>query len=150
MLEVLRYPDARLRNCARPVTRIDTRIQRLARQMLHTMYEAGGIGLAAPQVGHALQLVVLDVSGTGRAPQVLVNPRVLARAHPRVLRSEGCLSLPGIRVAVARPTDVLVQAQDLGGRRVVLQATGLLAACLQHELDHLAGRLIVDSMSTFA
>lgn len=150
MLEVLRYPDARLRNCAQPVLRIDTCIQRLAKQMLNTMYEAGGIGLAAPQVGHALQLVVLDVSETGRAPQVLVNPRVLARAPARVLRHEGCLSLPGIRIAVERSAEVLVQAQDLRGRYVVLQATGLLAACVQHELDHLAGRLIVDAARTVA
>jgi peptide deformylase len=143
-MPVLVHPDARLRQVAQPVQRFDARLQALARRMVQTLHASGGLGLAAPQVGLALRLVVLDLSATRDAPQVFVNPEILTRSHARSALDEGCLSLPGVRRRIERAAGLLVRAQDVQGRTFVFTAQGLLAACVQHELDHLDGCLLID------
>ncbi len=145
---ILLHPDPRLKAVAKPVTVIDGGVRQLARDMLETMYEAPGIGLAAPQVGVGLRLVVVDLQrDEQRAPMVLVNPEVVAASAEEAVREEGCLSLPGHYADVSRPARVKLRFHDLAGARREVEADGLLAACLQHEVDHLDGVLFVDHLS---
>lgn len=143
-MPILEHPDARLRRAASAVERFDARLRTLAARMQQTLRAAGGIGLAAPQVGVALRLVVLEPDIAGDAPLVLVNPRILARERLCQAREEGCLSLPGVRMRIERAAGVIVHAQDARGRAFAFEARGLLAACVQHELEHLEGRLLID------
>jgi peptide deformylase len=148
LLPILFVPDPRLRAKAKPVQPNDPRIPALAERMLATMYKAPGIGLAAPQVGELLRLVVIDVRPEEKPePMVLVNPEIVAESAELATREEGCLSLPNQFADVTRPARVKVRWTDLAGARREVEADGLLSACLQHELDHLDGVLFVDHIS---
>ncbi|MBQ6656328.1 MAG: peptide deformylase [Ottowia sp.] len=147
LLPILRFPDARLQRIARPVPAVDARIRQLAADMLETMYEAKGIGLAATQVNVHEQVIVIDISEEKNAPQVLINPQLLWASDERIKGDEGCLSVPGVYDGVERATAVRVRALDLDGKAREIEADGLLAVCIQHEMDHLKGRLFVDYLS---
>ncbi len=147
-LPILYVPDPRLRAKAKPVQPGDPRVPALAEKMLATMYKAPGIGLAAPQIGELLRLVVVDVRPDEKPePLVMINPEILAASAELATREEGCLSLPNQFADVTRPARVKVRWTDLGGARREREADGLLAACFQHELDHLDGVLFVDHIS---
>ncbi|RVT99496.1 peptide deformylase [Rhodovarius crocodyli] len=149
-LPILYVPAPVLRAKARAVGPADAdRVRDLAPRMLATMYEAPGIGLAAPQVGESLRLVVIDVSGKEEEPRpiVLVNPEIIGASKELATREEGCLSLPNQYAEVTRPAAVKVRYQDLEGAKKEIEGDGLLAACLQHEIDHLNGVLFVDYLS---
>jgi peptide deformylase len=148
LLPILFVPDPRLRAKAKPVEPGDPRVPALAERMLATMYKAPGIGLAGPQVGEMLRLVVIDLRPE-EAPQplVLVNPEIVAVSKDLAMREEGCLSLPGQFADVTRPARVKARWTDLGGAKQEMEADGLMAACLQHEIDHLDGVLFVDHIS---
>lgn len=148
-LPILLVPDPRLRAKSRPVADADAdTVRALAPRMLDAMYRAPGIGLAAPQVGTLLRLVVIDLQrDETREPMVLVNPEIIARSPEVAVREEGCLSLPGQYADVSRPARVKLRYLDLGGAKREVEADGLLATCLQHELDHLDGVLFVDHLS---
>ena len=145
-LSILEYPDPRLRTVAQPVTVFDAALRQLAADMFETMYAAPGIGLAASQVDVHRRLLVADVSEDKDDPRVLVNPRILEREGAQVYQ-EGCLSVPGIFADVERAGRIVVQAQDLDGVAFTLETDGLLAVCIQHEMDHLDGKLFVDYLS---
>ncbi len=145
-LTILEYPDERLRTQAQPVTRFDAALQQLAEDMLETMYAAPGVGLAATQVNVHQQLLVADVSEGHDDPRVFVNPEILSREGIAV-REEGCLSVPGIFEEVERAARIKVRALDVRGQGFELEADGLLAVCIQHEMDHLGGKLFVDYLS---
>jgi peptide deformylase len=146
LLPILRFPDPRLRKVAAPVTNIDDGIRRLAADMAETMYEAPGIGLAATQVDVHQRLIVIDVSETKNELLVLINPEVVADEGEQV-GEEGCLSVPGIFDKVERAERVTVRYLDLDGKARTLEADGLLAVCIQHEMDHLQGKVFVDHLS---
>lgn len=145
-LTILEYPDPRLQTKAQPVTEFGPELARLVADMFETMYAAPGIGLAATQVNVHRQLLVLDVSEDKNQPHVLCNPRVLARDGVQTYQ-EGCLSVPGIFADVERADRITVAAEDVTGQTFTLEADGLLAVCIQHEMDHLIGRLFVDYLS---
>lgn len=145
-LTILEFPDPRLRTKAQPVTVFDAALKQLAADMLETMYEAPGIGLAATQVNVHKQLLVLDVSDEKNQPMILVNPKILEREGSQTYQ-EGCLSVPGIFADVDRADRVRVEAQDVEGKSFTLDVDGLLAVCIQHEMDHLVGKLFVDYLS---
>ena len=145
-LQILTFPDPRLRKQARPVREVDERIRKLADDMLETMYDAPGIGLAATQVGVDLQVIVVDVSEERNQPLVLINPEVVA-AEGEEESEEGCLSVPGFFEKVKRAERVKVKALDRDGQPLELELDGLLAVCVQHEIDHLKGKLFVDYLS---
>jgi peptide deformylase len=149
LLPILIAPKPILRAKARPVRQADDALIRtLAPQMLAAMYAAPGIGLAAPQVGHSLRLVVIDLQPDEKpAPMHLINPEIVGVSDEQAIREEGCLSLPGQYADVSRPARVKVRYLDLEGARREVEADGLLAACLQHEIDHLDGVLFVDHLS---
>jgi peptide deformylase len=148
LLPILFVPDPRLRAKAKPVAPGDKRIAELSEKMLATMYKAPGIGLAAPQVGELLRLVVVDIRPDEKpAPMVLLNPEIVAESQELSTREEGCLSLPNQYADVTRPARVKVRWQDLTGAKKEMEADGLLSACLQHEIDHLNGVLFVDHIS---
>ncbi|MFC5302052.1 peptide deformylase [Azospira restricta] len=146
LLPILRFPDPRLRKVAAPVTKVDDGIRRLAADMAETMYEAPGIGLAATQVDVHKQVIVIDVSETKDQLLVLINPELL---HDEGLQvgEEGCLSVPGIYDKVERAEKVGIRYLDLQGEARTLEADGLLAVCIQHEMDHLRGQVFVDHLS---
>jgi peptide deformylase len=146
ILPILEYPDKRLRTLAVPVEAVDSALKQLIDDMFHTMYEAPGIGLAATQVNVHKQLLVLDISEDRSQPMVFINPRITAKDGSQVYQ-EGCLSLPGIYADVKRYNQISVQALDRDGREFSLDAEGLLAVCIQHEMDHLAGKVFVDHLS---
>jgi peptide deformylase len=146
LLQILTYPDSRLRQKARPVDAVDAQVRRLAQDMAQTMYAANGIGLAATQVGVAQRVVVVDVSAERDQLQVLVNPRVHTRDGNQ-LGEEGCLSVPEVFEEVERALRVTVSYLDLDGESRQMDADGLLAVCVQHEIDHLDGKLFVDYLS---
>jgi len=149
LLPVLLHPAPILRARARAVADGDAdRVRKLAPRMLATMYEAPGIGLAAPQVGEGLRLIVLDVEKEDSPkPMVLVNPEIVAVSDEHAIREEGCLSLPGQYADVERPARVKVRWRELDGTRREMEADGLLATCLQHEIDHLDGVMFTDHLS---
>jgi peptide deformylase len=150
LLEVLQFPDPRLRRRADPVGKITDELRQLAADMLETMYAEPGIGLAAPQVGVPQRLVVLDTDwteeGAERRSLVLVNPEIVER-EGRITWTEGCLSVPDFNAEVERDERVVLRALDLEGKRIVEEARGLRAVCFQHELDHLDGVLFIDRLS---
>jgi peptide deformylase len=145
-LTILEFPDPRLRTIAVPVEHFDNGLARLIDDMFETMYEAPGIGLAATQVDVHRQLLVLDVSEDKNQPMVFINPRILQRDGEQVYQ-EGCLSVPGIYADVTRANQIRVQALNRRGESFELEADGLLAICIQHEMDHLAGKVFVDYLS---
>ena len=146
LLPILRFPDPRLRKVAAPVTNVDDGIRRLAQDMAETMYEAPGIGLAATQVDVHRQVIVIDVSEEKNDLLILINPEIVARDGEQV-GEEGCLSVPGIYDKVERAEHVTVRYLDLEGVERTLDAEGLLAVCIQHEMDHLRGKVFVDHLS---
>ena len=147
LLPILEFPDPRLRTKARPVADVDGRIQKLIDDMLETMYEAPGIGLAASQVDVHEQVIVIDLSETKDQPRVFINPEVEVIEAELGQYDEGCLSVPGFYETVKRPRQVRVKALDRDGTPFVEEMDGLLAICLQHEMDHLDGKLFVDYVS---
>ena len=145
-LKILEFPDARLRTVAKPVERFDAALGALADDMIETMYEAHGIGLAATQVDRHIRLLVLDVSETRDDPRVYINPEIITREGRQVCE-EGCLSVPGVYADVQRAEDIRIEARYRNGIKFQEDAGGLLSVCLQHEMDHLEGRLFVDYLS---
>ncbi len=145
-LEILHYPDPRLRNCARPVDVVDEDVKTLVDNMLETMYEAPGIGLAATQVNVDRRVIVIDVSEDKSQPLCFINPE-LEEIDGQVELEEGCLSVPGIYETVQRAEQIRVRAVNREGESFTLDAEGLLAVCIQHEIDHLDGKLFVDYLS---
>lgn len=143
---ILEFPDPRLRTRARPVSRFDADLRQLAEDMLQTMYAAPGIGLAATQVDAHLQVIVIDVSEERDQPLTLVNPEILSR-EGEATTEEGCLSVPGIYDEVKRAARIRIRAQDASGAVYERDCDGLLAVCIQHEMDHLDGKLFVDYLS---
>jgi peptide deformylase len=146
-LDILHYPDARLHTVARPVKAVDDRIRKLVDDMAETMYAAPGIGLAATQVNVHERVVVIDISETHDQLRVFINPEIVARSGTEE-SEEGCLSVPGVFDKVTRAERVTVRALDRDGKPFELDADGLLAVCIQHELDHLVGKVFVDYLSS--
>jgi peptide deformylase len=147
VLDILRYPDSRLHTVAKPVSVVDDSIRNLVRDMAETMYAAPGIGLAATQVNAHLRVIVIDVSETKDALQVFINPEIESASDERIEGDEGCLSVPGIYDGVERASKVTVRALDAQGEPFTLHADGLLAVCIQHEMDHLQGKVFVQYLS---
>jgi peptide deformylase len=149
ILPVITLPDPLLRQESKPVERVDSDILRLADDMLETMYKAPGIGLAAIQVGVPRRLVVLDVSDEDekKSPLTLINPEILRLGPELRMHEEGCLSIPDFRVEIERPSTLTVEYLDRDGEKRRLDAEGLLATVIQHEIDHLNGKLIIDFLS---
>ena len=145
-LDILHYPDARLHTVAKPVATVDARIRKLVDDMAETMYAAPGIGLAATQVNVHERIIVIDISETHDALRVFINPEIVAQSG-REESEEGCLSVPGVFDRVQRAERVTVRALDRAGKSFELDADGLLAVCIQHEMDHLMGKVFVDYLS---
>lgn len=148
LLEILHFPDPRLRKKARPVDKVDDQVRQTVKDMFETMYDAPGIGLAATQVNIQQQIIVMDVSEVKDAPLCLVNPEIVSKEGDEEMQ-EGCLSVPGIFENVRRAERIIVKALDQYGNSISQEARGLLAVCIQHEIDHLDGRLFVDYLSPF-
>ncbi|MBY5404953.1 peptide deformylase [Rhizobium leguminosarum] len=142
-------PDPVLRQLSKPIERVDADLQRLADDMLETMYDAPGIGLAAIQIGVPRRMLVIDISREGeeKQPQVFINPEILTSSDERSVYEEGCLSIPDYYAEVERPATVSVKYLDRNGKEQTVEADGLLATCLQHEIDHLNGVLFIDHIS---
>lgn len=147
LLEILEYPDPRLRKIAAPVEQMTPEIQTLIDDMFETMYDAPGIGLAATQVDQHIQLIVMDLSEDKSEPHVFINPEVTVLEGDPEKMQEGCLSVPGYYEDVERIEHVLIKALNREGEAFELEATGLLAVCIQHEMDHLNGKLFIDYLS---
>ena len=147
LLPILCYPDARLHTVAKPVREVDGRIRQLIGDMLETMYEASGIGLAATQVDVHERLIVIDISEQRDQPLVLINPEITWASADQQVSDEGCLSVPGIYDEVQRAAAVKVTAMDGEGRSRTIEAEGILAVCIQHEMDHLLGKVFVEYLS---
>ncbi|MGD9390790.1 MAG: peptide deformylase [Thioalkalispiraceae bacterium] len=146
ILNILNYPDERLRTVAQPVEEVSEEIQQLTDDMLETMYSAPGIGLAATQVNVHKRIIVIDVSDEKNQPLVLINPEILEKDGEQEF-DEGCLSVPGIYETVHRAQQIKIRALDRDGESFEMEANGLLAVCIQHEMDHLQGKLFVDYLS---
>ncbi len=147
LLPILRYPDVRLHKVAKPVTVFDERLKKLVVDMSETMYDANGVGLAATQIDVHEQIIVIDVSETRDQLRVLINPQITWASDERKVYDEGCLSVPGIYDGVERPAQVRVKALDADGKTHEFEADGLLAVCVQHEMDHLKGKVFVEYLS---
>ena len=147
LLPILCFPDPKLHTVARPVVAVDARPQALIADMLDTMYDAKGIGLAATQVDRHERLIVIDVSEERDAPLVLINPELVWTSSDTHLNEEGCLSVPGIYDGVTRFDAIKVLAMDGEGKTRMIEADGLLAVCIQHEMDHLMGKVFVEYLS---
>ncbi|MBO9536195.1 peptide deformylase [Herbaspirillum sp.] len=147
LLNILRYPDPRLHKVAKPVTVFDERIKKLVADMAETMYAAPGVGLAATQVDVHEQVITIDVSDSGNELRVFINPEVLWASEEKRVYDEGCLSVPGIYDGVERPARVKVRAFDADGNPFEVEADELLAVCIQHEMDHLKGKVFVEYLS---
>jgi peptide deformylase len=147
LLTILEFPDPRLRTKAQPVTEFDSALSTLIDDMFETMYQAQGIGLAATQVNVHQRLLVIDVSENRDTPQVFINPTFTIVDEELNDYDEGCLSVPGFYETVSRPRKIQVTAQDRNGETFELEAEGILATCIQHEIDHLDGKLFVDYLS---
>jgi peptide deformylase len=145
-LEVLRFPDERLRTVAAPVAEVNDEIRQIVKDMLETMYDENGIGLAATQVNIHKRIVVIDVSEEGNEPLVLINPEIIAK-EGSTISEEGCLSVPQSYAKVDRAEQITVKALNENGEEYTYDADGLLAICTQHELDHLMGKLFIDYLS---
>lgn len=147
ILSILCYPDPRLHKVAKPVAQVDERIQTLVKDMLETMYDAQGIGLAATQIDVHERVIVIDVSEKRNEPMTLINPEILWASEEKQLGEEGCLSVPGIYDGVERSIAVKVKALDESGNSREIDAEGMLAICIQHEMDHLLGKVFVEYLS---
>jgi peptide deformylase len=147
LLPILTYPDPRLHTVAKPVQAVDARIRALITDMLETMYDANGIGLAATQVDVHERLIVIDVSEERNEPLVLINPEIVWASQEKQVGDEGCLSVPGIYDGVERSREVRVRALDGEGQAREISAEGILAVCIQHEMDHLMGKVFVEYLS---
>jgi peptide deformylase len=147
LLSILRYPDPRLNQVAKPVTEVDARVRQLVDDMLETMYTNDGVGLAATQVNVHERVIVIDTSEQHDAPRVLINPELVARSEEMVLGEEGCLSVPAIYDKVPRHARVTVRALGRDGQSFQFDAEGLEAVCVQHEMDHLVGKVFVEYLS---
>ena len=147
LLKVLSYPDPRLHKVAKPVATVDARIKKIVADMAETMYEAPGVGLAATQVDIHERIVVIDVSDDQNELLVFINPEIIWASPEKKMWREGCLSVPEFYDEVERPAQVKVKALDLNGKEFEIEADGLLAVCLQHELDHLQGKVFVEYLS---
>lgn len=148
LLNILRYPDPRLHKVAKPVTEFGTeRLRTLVADMAETMYDAPGVGLAATQVDVHERVVTIDVSETQDALIVFINPEITWASDEKQVYDEGCLSVPGVYDGVERPSKVKVRAFDVEGKEFTLEADGLLAVCIQHEMDHLMGKVFVEYLS---
>ena len=146
ILEILHYPDPRLHTVAKPVKEVDAKIRKLIDDMAETMYAAPGIGLAATQVNQHIQLLIIDISEEKNQLQVFINPIIIEKDGEREFE-EGCLSVPGIYDTVTRAAKVKVEALDKQGKPFTLEAEGILAVCIQHEMDHLLGKVFVEYLS---
>ena len=146
LLKILHYPDPRLHTVAKPITQVDETIRQLAADMAETMYAAPGIGLAATQVDRHIRMILVDISEAKDQLRVFINPEILAKDGETVYE-EGCLSVPGIYDKVTRAEHIKVKALDLHGNPFELEADGLLAICIQHEIDHLDGKVFVEYLS---
>lgn len=146
ILNILQYPDARLYTVAKPVDNVDGKIQKLIDDMAETMYNAPGIGLAATQVNVHQQIIVIDTSENKKNLQVFINPRIHTKTGSQDYE-EGCLSVPGVYETVTRSESIVVEALDRNGKPFKLEADGLLAVCIQHEMDHLLGKVFVQYLS---
>ncbi|MBY0573659.1 MAG: peptide deformylase [Undibacterium sp.] len=147
ILNILRYPDPRLHKIAEPISVFDERLKELVANMAETMYDAPGVGLAASQVNVHKQLMIIDTSEDNSDLRVFINPEIIWASEERKIYDEGCLSVPGIYDNVERPSEVKVRALDLNGQSFELHADGLLAVCIQHEMDHLKGKVFVEYLS---
>ncbi len=147
VLDILRYPDKRLHQVAQPVQVVDEAVRQLIQDMAQTMYEAPGIGLAATQVNVHRRVIVIDVSDDKNDLKVFVNPEIIRRSDQQQSYEEGCLSVPGVYESVDRPDQVTVRALDASGAPFTLECDGLLAVCIQHEIDHLDGKVFVQYLS---
>jgi peptide deformylase len=148
ILTILEFPDPRLRTTAKTVTTIDSSVRSLIDSMFETMYDAKGIGLAATQVNIHQRIVVMDIADEGSEPLVMINPQLEVLADDSLDYDEGCLSVPGFYELVTRPEKIRLTALDRDGNEYTLEPDGLLAICIQHEIDHLNGKLFVDHIST--
>lgn len=148
ILDILVYPDPRLHTVAKPVKEVNAEIKRLVEDMAQTMYAAPGIGLAATQVNHHIQLLLVDTSKTQDQLQVFINPKIIAKSGEKEFE-EGCLSVPGVYETVIRAEKITVEALDKNGKPFTIDAEGLLAVCIQHEMDHLQGKVFVEYLSPF-
>jgi len=147
LLTILRYPDPRLHTVARPVAAVDARIRGLVDDLLHTMYDADGVGLAATQVDVHERVLVMDTSEEHDTPLVLINPEIVSASVEMAVAEEGCLSVPAIYDRVERAARVTVRALDRAGEPFEFEAEGLAAVCVQHEMDHLVGKVFVEYLS---
>jgi peptide deformylase len=147
LLNILRYPDPRLHKVAKPVTMFDARLKKLVADMAETMYDAPGVGLAATQIDVHEQLIVIDTSDTHSELRVFINPEIVWASEELQVYDEGCLSVPGVYDGVERPARVKVRALDADGKPFEVNADGLLAVCIQHEMDHLKGKVFVEYLS---
>jgi peptide deformylase len=146
-LDILLYPDTRLRQVCKPVSVMSDRLDKIIGEMLYTMYQAPGIGLAASQIGVMKRLFVADVSENNDEPVVLINPEII-KSSGEMTYEEGCLSLPGVYADIVRPANILVKAMNRDGKMIEMEANDLLAICIQHEIDHLNGKMFVDHLSS--
>ena len=146
ILDILNYPDQRLHTVAKPVKEVNSAIKHLIEDMAETMYAAPGIGLAATQVNQHIQLIVIDTSETKDDLLVLINPKIIEKSGQQDYE-EGCLSVPGVYESVTRAENITVEALDKNGKEFSLEADGLLSVCIQHEMDHLLGKVFVDYLS---
>ncbi|KGD62646.1 peptide deformylase [Alcanivorax nanhaiticus] len=146
-LEILEFPDPRLRTVAKPVEKVDDELRKLIDDMFETMYDAPGIGLAATQVDVHKRVIVMDLSDEKNEPQVFINPEITPLTEELAPYEEGCLSVPGFYEKVKRPARVMIKALDRDGNAFEIEADELLATCIQHEIDHLEGKLFVDYVS---
>jgi peptide deformylase len=148
VLPILHYPDPRLHTVAKPVAEINQKIRQLVSDMAQTMYEAPGIGLAATQVNAHVQVIVIDLSDERNQLQVFINPEITWASEEKKVWQEGCLSVPDFYDEVLRPSEVKVKALDIEGKSFELHADGLMAVCIQHEMDHLKGKVFVEYLSS--
>ncbi|WP_026284758.1 peptide deformylase [Thiomonas sp. FB-6] len=148
LLNILQYPDPRLHNVAKPVAQVDDRVRAIVADLFETMYAAKGVGLAATQVDIHERIIVVDTSEQRDQPMVLINPQIVERSADCKEWEEGCLSLPGVYDKVVRPDRIRVRALDARGESFEIDADGLLAVCVQHEMDHLEGKVFVDYLSS--
>ena len=150
ILKIIKEPDPILRKKSQPVDRVDENIQRLMNDMLETMYNAPGVGLAAPQIGITKRIIVVDCARTDEppAPYKMINPELIDTSKEEIINEEGCLSLPGHYADVSRPSTARVRYLDENGKQQIMDTEGLLAVCIQHEIDHINGILFVDHLSS--
>ncbi len=147
ILKILEYPHPVLKQKAEPVAKIDDEIKKILSNMLETMYDAPGIGLAAPQIGISKRMLVLDISENKDNPYIIINPEIIWKSDEVNIYQEGCLSVPEQYADVVRPEKIKLKYQNIDGKEQIIEADGLLATCIQHEMDHLNGVLFIDHLS---